>query len=207
MGYAKPIAILAFAMMLFLPFATVTEVTGNNESFDVSASSNGDIGDYNYDFNDEDKTASVTGFSSDPSKPNEVNIPDTVKYNNENYKVTSIGGGAFGAKNLTKITIGSNVKEILYEAFICNTKVTSITFKGDKCTLGNDSFNVLYEALSVANKNLSKITVTSPGNWAANAFNTNVCGTNTPISAFEFKDASADDNGPNVWLIVGVSQF
>ena len=57
-----------------------------------------------------------------------VNIPETVTYNSNTYRVTSIGQGAFyGCDNLTSVTIPKSVTSIGEEAFDkCRHSLTSI---------------------------------------------------------------------------------
>ena len=47
----------------------------------------------------------------------EVVIPDTVIYNGDTYLVNEIGGKAFDGSNITKVTLGANIKKIGDRAF------------------------------------------------------------------------------------------
>ena len=81
-------------------------------------------------------------------KPNElgdytgaVNIPDSVKYNNVSYSVTSIGEFAFSAcDNLTSVTISNSVTSIGQEAFGYCPSLTSITIPESVTSIGDHAF-------------------------------------------------------------------
>lgn len=74
------------------------------------------------------KTDSVEYFSnSKKSSVKTVSIPSTIKVGSVKYKVVKISNSAFkNAKKLTKVTIGSNVKEIGKDVFNGCTKLNSI---------------------------------------------------------------------------------
>ena len=71
-----------------------------------------------------------------------ANIKDTVTIDGYKYKVTSIASKAFkGAKKLTKVTIGKNVKKIGAKAFFKLKKLTKVTIKSKKLPkIGNKAF-------------------------------------------------------------------
>ena len=81
-------------------------------------------------------------------KPNElgdytgaVNIPDSVKYNNVSYSVTSIGEFAFSAcDNLTSVTISNSVTSIGQEAFGYCPSLTSIIIPESVTSIGDHAF-------------------------------------------------------------------
>ena len=65
-----------------------------------------------------DGTRELGCYSSDLN--GDVKLPEKVTYNDENYSVTSIGGGAFYyCTGLTSITIPSSVTSIEEYAFSC----------------------------------------------------------------------------------------
>lgn len=79
------------------------------------------IGDLYYNLNAEDKTAEVT-FEQRNSGSNYLglyvlNIPDTVKYDNSKYGVTSIGYSAFQGSSLKRVILPSTLKRIGAQAF------------------------------------------------------------------------------------------
>ena len=96
----------------------------------------------------------------------QIVIPDSVNYNNINYKVTSIGDSAFfKCKLLTSIIIPSSVTSMGKGVFSKCYELTNITIPSAVTSIGDNAFYFCY--------NLTSITipgsVTSIGN---NAFNT-----------------------------------
>lgn len=86
------------------------------------------------------RTVTVTGSKSVKN----VVIPVGVKINGKTYKVTAIANNAYkGNKNLTKITIGSNVSKIGKNAFSGCVNLKKITIKTTKLTaskVGKNAF-------------------------------------------------------------------
>ncbi len=78
-----------------------------------------------YSYNDEDLTATVSGYTGAAT---ELVIPAEVTHEGKTYKVTAIGGYAFQKNStLTRVTIPEGVKTIGPNAFIGCTSLTSIT--------------------------------------------------------------------------------
>ena len=78
-----------------------------------------------YSYNDEDLTASVSGYTGAAT---ELVIPAEVTHEGKTYKVTAIGGYAFqGNSTLTSITIPEGVTTIEYSAFSGCTSLTNVT--------------------------------------------------------------------------------
>ena len=78
------------------------------------------IGDLYYNLNAEDKTAEVTYETTGNSNYlglYVLNIPDTVKYDNSMYGVTSIGYSAFQGSSLKRVILPSTLKRIGAQAF------------------------------------------------------------------------------------------
>ncbi len=74
-----------------------------------------------------------TAVFLDPASKNvtSLKIPDTIRINGKNYKVTEIGDNAcLNLKKLSSVTIGKNVKTIGYAAFADCKALKKITFKG-----------------------------------------------------------------------------
>lgn len=86
------------------------------------------------------RTLTVTGAKSVKN----VVIPASVKIAGKTYKVTAIANNAYkGNKNLTKITIGSNISKIGKNAFSGCTNLKKITIKTTKLTaskIGKNAF-------------------------------------------------------------------
>ena len=83
------------------------------------------IGNIAYDFDQNERTATVT-MGSIPLTT--VNIPATVTYNGEEYWVTGIAKRAFyGSSGITSVTIGPNVTSIGSQAFAYCSSLSSVT--------------------------------------------------------------------------------
>ena len=93
---------------------------------------------YNYINN---KSELAVGIPESGWYTGNVTIPESVIYNGETYKVTSIGDYAFDScTGLTSITIPSSVTSIDYKAFSNCTGLTSITIPSSVTTIGYDAF-------------------------------------------------------------------
>lgn len=114
-----------------------------------------------YNFNYEDKTASVT---SGPEKYSaDVTIPDRIEYWDNVYRVTAINSWSFlGCRNLTSVTITDNVKSIGPLAFADCNKLAAVKLPKNLTTINDYTFSGC--------SNLSQITlpdgVTSIGEGA-----------------------------------------
>ena len=84
-------------------------------------------------------TATLLGATS--NKISALNIPASVTYEKQEYKVTKIGNNAFeGKSSLTSISGGENITEIGYQAFKgCSTLTGSIVFN-NVTNIGVDAF-------------------------------------------------------------------
>jgi len=93
-----------------------------------------------YNLYDKNKTAEVT-YSTDSKYSGDVVIPATVTYNDNQYRVTSIGQYAFrDCSGLTSITIPNSVTNIGYLAFYGCTGLTSVTIPNSVTSIGNNAF-------------------------------------------------------------------
>lgn len=86
-----------------------------------------------------DNTATLLGATS--NKISALNIPASVTYEEQEYKVTKIGNNAFeGKSSLTSISGGENITEIGYQAFkVCSALKGSIEFN-NVINIGEDAF-------------------------------------------------------------------
>jgi hypothetical protein len=93
-----------------------------------------------YKLNNSKKTASFTMIAN--RSKTSLTIPDTIKANGKTYKVTEIAAkSCANMKKLTTLTIGKNVKTIGATAFVGDTKLKKITFKGGLLTkVGSKAF-------------------------------------------------------------------
>ena len=86
-----------------------------------------------------DNTATLLGATSEDISV--LNIPASVTYEEQEYKVTKIGNNAFeGKSSLTSISGGENITEIGYQAFkVCSALTGSIEFN-NVINIGEDAF-------------------------------------------------------------------
>lgn len=101
------------------------------------------IGDLYYNLYEENKTAEVTyqQFWNNYSLTS-ISIPDTVEYDSENYKVTSIGEEAFyGCYDLTSVTIPNTITTIGQRAFSDCYDLTFVTIPNSVTSIGNEAFS------------------------------------------------------------------
>ena len=133
-----------------------------------------------YDFNESNKTATVTYQGDDPywyynEYSGSVVIPSSVTYNGTTYSVTSIGDYAFeGCSSLTSITIPESVTSIGESAFGLCESLTSITIPNSvtsiemwtflacssltSVTIGNSVEDIGYQAFASCSS-LTSITI------------------------------------------------
>ena len=92
-----------------------------------------------YDFNNDDKTASVTNTTNN-KYVGDIIIPESITYSGTTYSVTSIGGYTFyGCSGLTSVTIPNSVTSIGRFAFEgCSglTNLTSLAVEPPTCGEG-----------------------------------------------------------------------
>jgi len=115
---------LLFILMMLLPMV---------------ASAQTEIDGVNYYLDSWNKTASVT---SNPNRySGSVVIPEKVTYENVEYSVTSIGGGAFSnCSGLTSVTIPNSVTSIGEGAFSNCSGLTSVTIPNSVTSIGEGAF-------------------------------------------------------------------
>ncbi len=108
----------------------------------------------NYKLDHKAKTATVTGAAK--TSVTSIRIPEAVKANKKNYKVTGIADKAFkGLKKLASVTIGKAVTAIGKNAFSSCANLKKIVIKTKllkASTVGANAFKGVY----------SRVTVTCP---------------------------------------------
>ena len=108
-----------------------------------------------YDFNESNKTATVTyrgsGYNSYNNEySGSVIIPSSITYNGTSYSVTSIGEHAFyDCSSLTSVTIGNSVTSIGIGAFAGCSSLTSVTIGNSVTSIGWGAFSGCSKLTSV----------------------------------------------------------
>ena len=104
---------------------------------------------YNW-INDNTELEVTYRFSPYEDYSGSIVIPDLVKYNGQNYSVTSIGSSAFReCSGLTSVTIPNSVTSIGAYAFAGCTSLTSITIPNSVTSIGNCAFAACYGLTSI----------------------------------------------------------
>ena len=97
------------------------------------------VGDLMYSFNTSDKTATV--IAGDYSNLTSVTVPSTIPIDGDDYKVISIGSGAFYQCNsLESVTISSGVESIGGNAFQYCYGLKDVEFPNTLKSIGRDAF-------------------------------------------------------------------
>lgn len=87
------------------------------------------------------KNGAVVYTGTTDAKAKTVTVKASVTVDGVTYKVTSIADGAFRKmKNLTKVTIGANIKTIGKNAFSGCAKLTTVTVGKNVTSIGNKAF-------------------------------------------------------------------
>ena len=125
--------------LLFLVFAIMASL-GNMSAWDYEHVL---IGDLYYNLNASDLTAEVTfddEYYSNYPGLTKAYISSTTTYNGQEYKITSIGDGAFKKSHLTYVLIGSNVTSIGWMAFESCSSLPSVYIPKNVTSIGARAF-------------------------------------------------------------------
>lgn len=113
--------------------------------------------------NGQNKTAVVTAYSKVGSELS-VNVPDTVKYNGEDYTVTEIANLAFLRCDIDIIRIGESVKKVGSFAFAYSDVLQTVEFGGSVSSIGD------YACINCKNLREIKVKASVPPALGKNAF-------------------------------------
>ena len=70
----------------------------------------------------------------------DVSIPETVEFQNEDYKVVGVGSGALSNQNMTKITLPQTIRTIANSAFYLCQQLTTVTTSASITRIGDEAF-------------------------------------------------------------------
>lgn len=99
------------------------------------------VGKYSYKVTSlSGQTVEIAGLVNE--SPAKITVPNQVKLDGKDYKVTAVGASAFkNNKKVTSVVIGSNVKTIGKNAFAGCAKLKKVTVKGNRLTqIGSKAF-------------------------------------------------------------------
>lgn len=159
--YRKRKNAASFLAILLLTFCSIAAIFEKNAFIANAASTDVKVDKGWYTITSED---AGTAQYKKPAKKGyvRINIPNSVKIGNKEYKVTSIASNAFkGCSKLKKVTIGKNVGKIGKKAFYgCKglKEITIQTTKLTKSSIGSKAFgNINVKAVvTVPQSKLSK---------------------------------------------------
>lgn len=116
-----------------------TPTTETSATDDLIITNNGTRYEIHPETSGETPTVSYAGPSG--SAKGSVRIPNTIKADGITYKVTKISENAFkNNKQITKVTIGSNIRTIGAGAFSGCNKITKVTFGKEVTSIGKNAF-------------------------------------------------------------------
>ena len=94
-----------------------------------------------YEYNDEDKTATVRGVEGGAGSGGTLVIPETVEHEGTTYHVKYIGAAAFYKnENIASVTIPSSVTHIMSSAFQQCPNLTNVTLSDGLEAIGTQAF-------------------------------------------------------------------
>lgn len=131
------------------------------------------IGNIYYILDGTNKTATVTWGGEEPNHKTPdytgtITIPPTITYDNEDYKVISIGWSAFNnCSDLTSVTIPNSVTSVGKESFVNCKSLTSITIPNSVTSIGEYAFSNCESLTSVNIPNLVTSIETSTFQWCS----------------------------------------
>ena len=158
-----------------------------------------------YDLNHLNKTAQVTykPFYISSKYSGIINIPETVKYDNVTYSVTSIGNNAFSGSKAIWISIPLSVKSIGEHAFRYCEELTSLTIPDSVTSIGGWAFEYCSKLESITiGKNVTSIpSYTFYRCWSLSSID--FPDSLIHIGSYVFEDTSWYKNQPNGVIYAG----
>lgn len=95
---------------------------------------------YYYEFNDTNKTATISSLKSGQSVDPKLVVPSYVTKSGKKYTVTVINGYVYSHKGITSVVIPDTIISIGASAFSSNTDLTSVTFGSNVKVIGTYAF-------------------------------------------------------------------
>lgn len=172
---------------------------------------------YNFNYSSSDDTATVTGFKSNPNSK-KIIIPNTIKHNGKNYRVTmiapnsfahaglesvvlpenlqTVGMNAFQYNNISDLTINDNLKSIQAYAFDSNNLSSLQLPSSDSLHIDANAFtNNNLTSVTLPNKNIDSGAFDSKVNFRYQLANNASKDTEVPYNNFKnINFRNADDN-------------
>ena len=140
--FRKTVLLLVATAFLALGLGASAMFVNDIEEASATASNiDAQIGDFTYDLNITNSTATVKGLSADGTPKNSVTIPASVVYSSTSYAVVSINSYAFSNnETLTSVSI-EGVVSIFTGAFSNCTSLISIALPDMTSVVASDSFS------------------------------------------------------------------
>ena len=116
-------ALLALAMLFVM--MPVSAFAADAVSFTV--------GGVRYSINDDNKSVTIVGYD-EAALPEDLDIPNTVSYDNAEYSVvkftTSTPGAFYNCSKLKSVKIPDSIESMGQQTFLCCSNLSDVTFKG-----------------------------------------------------------------------------
>lgn len=94
--------------------AVFVQTTHAQDTTNTSISYSNQEKSFKFSYNEKEKTATIEKYIGNDS---DINIPETVIYNNEEYAVHNLAKNSFSSVNANSVTIPSSVKYIEQDSF------------------------------------------------------------------------------------------
>lgn len=140
-GGAIAIVVAASIFLIAKPFASqgTNSLIDQVETFVYYGSVKEEKTGLTFTYDNNHKTVSVSGQSSNAKDKLDIDIPESIIHNGDAYKVTSIADRAFYNKGITSITLPSTIKSIGSAAFGYN-KIQTLNLPDGLSTISDSAF-------------------------------------------------------------------